>query len=236
MKTTAQTHSPTRFPHPIPAVLAFAVLGFSPLLEASEWRFLLVNQELAERKIGISDAKGIAEIEDISSVKRSKGYSVQDGETPAQLVALDRERPGGKPSGIELTVPEGVESPLVLVFPDEDRPAGFRAVVVDDSETGFPWGSLRFVNTTEKVLKLRYEKDSKEVPASCAIIDISPGGEARNIGVQLAPVADPDTVLYSSVWEHDPNVRKLIFILGDGKEVTTELTLAIIPQDKRAQK
>ncbi|MFZ9935580.1 MAG: hypothetical protein ACO3JG_00820 [Luteolibacter sp.] len=194
-----------------------------------------MNQELAERKIGILDAKGITELEDLSAVKRSKAYIVQDGEVAVELVALDRERPGGKPSGIELTVPADAESPLVVVLSDPETPAGFRAVVVDDSAKGFPWGALRFLNTTDKILELRYDKESREFPASCAIVDILPGGEARNIGVQLTPEADPEEVLYSSVWEHDPNVRKLIFILGDDQQPAAELTLAIIPEDKRSR-
>jgi hypothetical protein len=235
MKTNHHPLAAARFPHPIATALIFAAVGLSPLAEASKLRFLPVNQELAERKLGIQDAKGMTELKDLSPVKRSMAYSVPDGETPVELVALDRERPGGKPSGIELTVPDGMESPLVLVFPDAEHPAGFRAVVVDDSEAGFPWGSLRFVNTSEKALKLRYDRESREVPSSHAVVDVRPEGDARNLGVQLTPQDEPDETLYSSVWEHDPNVRKLIFILGGEDEEKTEITLAIIPQDKRAK-
>lgn len=234
MKMILQTPAASRFPHSISVTFAFAVAAFSSLLAAAEVRFLPVNQELAERKLALLDAKGTTELKDLSAVKRSKSYTVKEGETPLGLVALDRERPGGKPSGIELTIPAGMEAPLVLVFPDADSPAGFRAVVVDDSVAGFPWGALRFVNTTEKTLNLRCEKDSKLVPASHAVVDLAPGGEARNIGVQLTPENGPDEVLYSAVWEHDPNLRKLVLILGGGEEATAELTLAIIPQDKRA--
>ncbi|MCB1130876.1 MAG: hypothetical protein KDN05_07075 [Verrucomicrobiae bacterium] len=234
MKTTLQTPA-SRFPHSISVPSAIAVAGFSTLLTAAELRFLPVSQELAERKMALLDAKGTTELMDLSAVKRSKTYTVKEGETPLGLVALDRERPGGKPSGVELTIPEGMESPLVLVFPDADNAAGFRAVVVEDSVAGFPWGTLRFVNTTEKALTLRCDKDSKLVPASHSVVDLAPGGEARNIGVQLTPENGPEEVLYSAVWEHDPNLRKLVFILGDGNEATAELTLAIIPQDKRAK-
>ena len=235
MNMNSNTPLASRFPHTISITAAFAVAGFSSSLAAAEVRFLAVNQELAERKMGLLDASGTTELKDLSAVKRSMSYTVKEGETPPRLVALDRERPGGKPSGVELTIPDGMEAPLVLVFPDFDSPAGFRAVLVDDSVAGFPWGSLRFVNATEKALTLRCDKDTKCVPGSHAFVDLAPGGEARNIGVQLTPENAPEEVLYSAVWEHDPNLRKLVFILGDGKEATAELSLAIIPQDKRAK-
>ena len=62
-----------------------------------------------------------------------------------------------------------------------------------------------------------------------------PGGEARNIGVQVFSPTSPDTILYSAVWETDPNLRKLIFIVPAANPASKELTLEVIPQDKRVK-
>ncbi len=40
-------------------------------------------------------------------------------------------------------------------------------------------------------------------------------------------------ILYSAVWEHDPNLRRLIFIVSQADPAVKELKFEIIPQDKR---
>jgi hypothetical protein len=62
-----------------------------------------------------------------------------------------------------------------------------------------------------------------------------PGIEARNIGIQVFAEDSSITILYSAVWEHDPNLRKLIFIQPQTDPVQQEFKLEIIPQDKRAK-
>jgi hypothetical protein len=43
----------------------------------------------------------------------------------------------------------------------------------------------------------------------------------------------PDEILYSAVWENDPQVRKLIFVLPGTKPQTKAVDLKIIPEDQR---
>lgn len=235
MITFSKPSAISRIPSVMFATAVMAVLGNGSLLEAASVRFLPLNQELADRKLGVQDSKGVTELKDLNSRKRSKEYSCETGEKPLLLVALDRQRPGGKPSGVEIAMPPEIKSPLVLIFADEDEPSGLHAVAVEDSGDGFPWGSLRFVNTTDGPLMIRTEKGVIEIPASYATVDINPEGEARNMGVQLYSDENPDAVLYSAVWEHDPNLRKLIFIVPAANPAVKELTLEIIPQDKRAK-
>jgi hypothetical protein len=71
------------------------------------------------------------------------------------------------------------------------------------------------------------------LPEGCKPVSIVPGGDARNVGVQLFSEEAPDTVLYSAVWDHDPNVRKLIFIVSGAEEESRAFDLKIIPQDRR---
>lgn len=234
-----KTISPPPLPHRVPTIFSAALMlafaGFCSVAEAVSVRFLPLGGELADRKIGLQDDKGLTELDDLNPKKRSKAYPCALGEAPPVLVALDRERPGGKPSGVDIILTAEMKAPLVLIIEDKDHPSGIRTVVIEDSEQGFAWGTLRFVNTTDKAFMIRGEKETIAIPESFATIDIAPGGESRNIGVQLYSEEEPDAVLYSAVWEHDPNLRKLIFIVPHADPATNELKLEIIPQDKRAE-
>lgn len=235
MKTSHRTHAALRVLPILSAALGLVVFGFCQVAQAATIRFLAMNEEVAGRKFGIQDSKNLTELKDLTLKKRSKAYSCNTAGKPPMLVALDRERPNGKPAGVEITLAPDMKSPLVLILAEPDSPAGMRVIVIEDGEAGFPWGSLRFVNTADKPLMIRCEKETKAVAASFATVDIAPGGEARNIGVQVFSETAPDTVLYSAVWEHDPNLRKLIFIVPAADHASKELTLEIIPQDKRAK-
>lgn len=218
----------------VPAAVTLAILGFCNVAEAISVRFLPMNEEVAGRKIGLHDSKGLTELKDLNPKKRSKSYQCSTGDSPATLVALDRERPGGRPSGVEITFAPGLKSPLVLILPDADHPSGIRAITVEDGDA-FPWGGLRFVNATKGPLMIRCEKETVAIPESFAVLEIAPGGDARNIGVQLFSEEEPDAILYSAVWEHDPTLRKVIFIVAAEDPLAKELTLEIIPQDKRSK-
>lgn len=222
-----------------PALLtsaALAVIGFCQGAKAVEIRFVPLNQEVADRKIGIRADNGITELKDLNAKKRSKAYPSDVGAAPLALVALDRQRPNGNPATAEVTISPEMKSPLVLILPNEEDPSGMTAIAVEDSDIGFPWGSLRFVNTSDKPLMIRHEKGVQPVAESIAVADIVLEGEARNMGIQLFSESEPDEILYSAVWEHDPNQRKLIFIVPAADPKTKELTVEIIPQDKRASK
>lgn len=235
MKTLYQTHFSLRIVSSFPAAVALAVFGFCDVAQAVSVRFLPINQEMAGRKIALQDGKRLTELEDLNPKKRSKVYSCSAGKTPPALVALDRERPNGKPASVDITLAADMKSPLVVILADPESPSGMRVFVMEDGEAGFPWGSLRFVNTADKPFMIRCEKETKAVPELFGTLDIAPGGEARNMGVQLFSEAAPEVIRYSAVWEHDPNLRKLIFIVPAANPASKELTLEIIPQDKRAK-
>ncbi|NQX01276.1 hypothetical protein HQ447_11510 [bacterium] len=235
MKTFFQTHASLRLFSLIPTVVAVAVFGFCNVAQAVSIRFLPINEEVAGRKIALQDGKRLSELKDLNPKKRSKAYSVSAGKTPPALVALDRERPNGKPASVEIILAANMKSPLVVILADPESPSGMRLFVIEDGETGFPWGSLRFVNTADKPFMIRCDKETKAVTESLGTLDIAPGGEARNIGLQLFSEAAPELVLYSAVWEFDPNLRKLIFIVPAANPASKELMLEIIPQDKRAK-
>lgn len=235
MKTILHSPLPCRIPPFFPAALMLALVGFGNMAEAVSIRFLPINEEVAERKIGLQDGKGLTELNDLNAKKRSKAHVCKPGDVPATLVALDRERPGGNPLSVDIVLPAGIESPLVLILADTEHRSGLRVLVLEDAVTHFPWGSLRFVNTAQKPLMIRCDKDTIAIAESPATIDLKPGGEARNIGVQIFSEEEPDEVLYSAVWEHNPNLRKLIFIVPAEDPDAKTLTLEIIPQDERSK-
>jgi hypothetical protein len=221
-----------------PRVLAkvvMAVLVFGQASHAGEVRFLPLTEEISERKLGLEDDKSVVPLADLNARKRSKAYICKSVKKPLTLVALDRERPNGKPAGVEIVLAPEMKSPLVLILADLEAPSGIRAIVIDDGSEGFPWGTLRFVNTAEKPYMIHYEKETKAIPGELKPFDVIPGGEARNIGIQLYSEDKPDTILYSAVWEHDPNLRKLVFIVPQADPAQQDLKLEIIPQDKRAK-
>lgn len=215
-----------------PALLA-ASLFLLPALQAAPLRFLAWDDDIAARKIGFHDGKATVEVEELHPHKRSKPVDWTPGETVPQLVLLDQAAADGNPSGAPVKIDAGMESPLVLILPDKSSPGGMRAFVIEDSPGRFAWGTLRFINATGKELLVRQEKLVKALPAAWKPVDLDPGGAARNVGVIMAAKSDPKAVLYSSVWEHQPEVRKLVFIVPGLDVRTGALELKIIPEDRR---
>lgn len=235
MKTILHSPFPCRIPQLFNAALMLALVGFGNVAEAVSVRFLPINEEVSARKIGLQDGKRLTELNDLNPKKRSKPYLCLPGDVPATLIILDRERPGGNPLSVDIVLPAGMESPLVLILADPEHRSGLRVLILEDTDTSFPWGSLRFVNTAQQPLMIRCDKEAIAIAESPAHTDLNPGGEARNIGVQLSPEKEQDEVLYSAVWEHSPSQRKLIFIVPAKDPDTMGLTLEIIPQDKRSK-
>ena len=56
------------------------------------------------------------------------------------------------------------------------------------------------------------------------------------MGVQIFDEKEPTDIPCSAVWQHDPNVRKLIFIAPATAAGTQVIELKIIPDDQRAKR
>lgn len=224
--------------HSITSLLCVAILALlcpCGVVRAASIRFVPLNEEVAALKIAVKDAKKTTTLKDLNPLKRSAAYPCMIGETPLQLVALDRKDPDGKPKSVEIALTPGIKSPLVLILPDLQHPSGLRAIAIDDSTSAFPWGSIRFLNTTGSPLTIRFGADLKPLPEGDKVVDITPDGPARRIGVQLFMEEKPDEILYSAVWEHDPKVRKLIFVVPGTNPQTKAVDLKVIPEDQRSR-
>jgi hypothetical protein len=111
-----------------------------------------------------------------------------------------------------------------------------RTITIEDSNDGFPWGCLRFLNITGGALMLRCGTEVKPLPDGNTPTDILPGGDARNIGIQFFKEEEPEKILYSGVWEHDPDIRKLIVIRTEADPAIKEPGLLVIPEEKPVKK
>ena len=218
---------------PVAAILLGVLAAFSSL-HATPIRFLAWDDAIAARKISFTDGKELAELSDLHPHKRSKTHNWTIGEVPPALIATDRTSADGKPVTAPIKLTPDLKSPLVLILPDPAHPSGLRCFVIDESTAGFGWGTLRFINATGKELLVRQDKEIKTLPETWKAVDINPGGAMRNIGIQMAARADLNAVLYSAVWEYEPDIRKLIIVVPGTDVQSGAVNLKIIPEDRRA--
>ncbi len=214
--------------------IVLTVLALVTPLHAVPVRFLAWDDAIAARKIGFQQGKDVIAVTDLHPNKRSAPVKATAGESPMVLVALDRLDPDGKPLTVAIEAAAGIKSPLVLILPDSKHPSGVKAFVIDDDSSSFPWGHIRLINATGKALAIRCEKTVKQLPESWTPVDLDPGGKNRNMAVQVAARENLGSILYSAVWEHDPNLRKLVFIVPGDDVRTGVVQFKIIPEDKRS--
>lgn len=218
--------------HPLVIVLVGMWVLQSSLL-ALPLRFLPWDDGIAARKVALGDVKGVNPVPTLHPYKRSEPMDGTVGEAPLQLVALDRTSADGKPVAVDIKVAAGMQNPLVLILPDPKHPSGLRTFVIEDNTANFNFGTMRFINATGKALLVRHEQAVKALSAAWAPVDIDPGGQVRNMGIQLAARDNLKQVLYSAVWEHNPEVRKLIFVLPGTDVRTGAVEFKVIAEDRR---
>lgn len=216
----------------------FVLLAFSFCLaavQAASIRFLPWDSSIAARKIGFHNGKEVVAVENLHPDKRTKPVAwVGGGEVPPQLIALDRTSPDGKPVAVPIKVQPDMANPLVMILPDAAHPTGLRCFVIEDGSNSFAWGTFRFINATGKELLVRNDKVTKSLPETWKAVDLNPGGAVRNMGIQLAARDNLEAILYSAVWEYDPDVRKLIIIVPGTDAQGGVVNLKIIPEDRRS--
>lgn len=215
------------------SAIIFGILSSLGPLHAAGIRFLPWDDTVASREIAFQNGADVLPIKNLHPDKRSKPVSWVSGEVPPQLIALDRKDPDGKPFGVPLKLKAGMEKPLVLILPDPKHPTGLRCFVIEDGSNNFKWGVFRFINATGKDLLVRNDKMTKALPKTWKAVDLNPGGSARNMGIQMAARDNLKAVLYSAVWEYDPNVRKLIFVVPGVDSDRGAVNLKVIPEDRR---
>ena len=214
------------------ALFSLALLASTGLLEAVPYRFLPFDQPMANRQFALKRGNDVVELKNLHHLKRSDAVNVP-GEAPPMLIALDRKDPEGKPVGIEVKLPAGVTSPLVLILPDPRHPTGVKPFVIEDDASRFKWGTIRMLNATGKPVMTKVDTKVTELPPSWTPVEIDPGGAMRNMGIQAAYKTNPAKILYSSVWEHDPDVRELVIVIPGLDARLGEMEFKVIPENRK---
>jgi hypothetical protein len=221
--------------HPVSAVF-LAGLGVCASLIAAPVRFIPMTKEIAERKITVKDSKGTTNLKGLSPQTPSGPYQLKAGKKPLELTTPDLKDADGKPASLEIPFSPELKSAVILLLLDAGHPSGIRAVCLDDSPASFAWGTLRFLNFTESPLTLRFGEDRKPLPEDHSPVDFPAPAEAHNVGVQLYKETAPTKILYSAVWEHDSNFRKLVVITPGTDPAMRAIDVQILPEDKRIKK
>ncbi len=195
-------------------LLGTVFLLLSQSLHGLPLRVLAWDDDIAARKLAIAGGGEATALKDLHPLSRSPAIDVAAAEgQPPLLQALDRTDEKGKPATDPIRIPGGVKRPLVLLMPDPKAATGVRPVVLEDDLAGFRWGTIRLVNATGRPLLFRCEKKISQLPAGWTPVDVAPGGQRRNMEVLLALREQPDNLIFSSIWEHREDLRKLVFVV-----------------------
>lgn len=212
-------------------LLAAAAAICCSVANAAPIRFLAWDDDVSTRKLGVVSGKGVDPIANLHPFARSKEVTVTLGEEGLVIRALDRTTPDGKPVDFKVDKAAGLKSPVVLLMPDPKMPSGLRGVAFEDSRDTFPWGTVRFVNTTGKPLGLMFGKTKKVLPASWTPVDIKPEGDKSN-SVLIYTQDDPSKASYTSLWTQDPDKRRLAILAPSSDVRLGSLAVKVIPEDR----
>lgn len=209
------------------------LLLLAPCLSAAEApRVLAWDEAVAARKLALVSGAASVEIVGMHPSKRTAPLRLKAG-GPLMLRALDRPAGAdGKPVERACAVPATVVKPLLVLLPDEAHPAGIRVLVADDNPAGFRWGTFRFLNATSKGLVVQLERKAVRVPQGWKPIDLDLGGDKRGFGARVALEESIETPVYTAIWEYDPEVRTLCFVVPGTDPRLGPVAFKAIPEDR----
>jgi hypothetical protein len=216
-----------------PPAILFLVLIFCCPLHAIPLRVLAWDNDIAAMKLAIVDSKGSTPIADMHPSKRTKTYQAVAGEKPLVIEALDRKGPDGKPLTTEIKIAEGVKQPLLVILPDAKAASGVRLFVLEDDTSNFAWGGFRFINATGRQLVYVSEKKIVPIPPTWNPVQVEPGGEARNMEVKIYYREDSSKPISSSIWEHSPDERMLVFLVPGEDPRLGPVAMKMIPENRK---
>lgn len=197
-------------------------------------RVLAWDDQIAARQLGLVSGESVVPITNMHPQKRTALFRLK-GEGGLVVRAIDKGvAADGKPVQLPCAVAVEIKRPLLLLLPDEKHPTGLRAMVIDDSTEGFAWGSYRFLNTTQKEMVVQFDQKAIRVPGGWKPVNFPLDGEARGFGVRVALAESIEQPLYSAVWEYDPNIRTVVFMVPGDDPRLSPVVFKAIPEDKKA--
>ena len=215
--------------------VTFITLLLNQSLHAIPLRVLAWDDDIAARKLAITDAKGLVTIEAMHPSKRTQAYQVTAGEKPVTIQAIDRTDKDGKPAASAIIIPQGTKQALLVLLPDAKAATGLRLHVLEDDVAAFPWGGFKFINACGQKLAFVYEKTGIALPVSWNPVLVNPGGANRNMEIQLFLFAQPKRPIYSAVWEQQQDLRTLIFIVPGADPRLGPVAMKMISEDRRVE-
>lgn len=210
-------------------LLCHGFLGAAPAPRVLAWDYAV-----AERKLALASAESAIELTRMHPLKRTAPVRLK-GAGPFVIRALDKAPDAeGKLPSRPLAIPESIKYPLLVLMPDDSHPTGIRLLVVDDDPAGFGWGTYRFLNATPKDLVVQLENKALKIPTGWKSVDLNLGGERRGIGTRIALAEQIEKPLYSAVWEYDPDLRTLCFLVPGDDPRLSPVVFKAIPEDRLA--
>lgn len=213
----------------IPAV----ALCLSAQLQAIPIRVLAWDSQIAAMRLAIRDSKGATVIDAMHPSKRTGVYQLVAGELPPVIEVLDLKGPDGKVVTGEIKMSADIKKPLLVILPDEKAATGLRFFVIEDDARDFAWGSIRFINATGREVVFGCEKKLVPIPAAWNPVQAEPGGATRNMEVKFFFRDQPARAFYSGVWEQNPDLRMLVFLVPGEDPRLGPVAMKMIPEDRR---
>ena len=213
-------------------LFALALVLLMSLAEAANIRVLVWDREIAERDLWIGKGEDFIKIEEMHPRKRSKAIKVSASEEGVFLLLKDRTDKEGNSAQIKLKVPAKTSDLLLLLVPDKKSSAGLKTIVLKDDLSSFPWGSTRFFNVTGKPYVFKFGEKLVRISADAKPTLMSPGGDRRKVEVGLYNPDDAKKRIYSAVWEHRPDLRKLVFIAPQEDRSLGTIEMRVIQERK----
>lgn len=195
-------------------------------------RLLAWDDQVAGRKLALTNGNEVVEITGLHPSKRGRPIKMSGGEGPLFILALDKPPVDGKPVQRAFAIGSAVGNPLVVLLPDPSDPTGVRAMTIDDDPKGFAWGSYRFLNATSKEIVIQLEKTVRPVPPGWKPVELLPGGATRGVPVIFGTAGRMTKPVYSAVWEFDPGIRTLCFLVPGTDPGQSPIAVKAIPEDR----
>jgi len=197
-------------------------------------RVLAWDDQIAGRKLALATSTQAVEITGLHPSKRGRPIKLAGAEEALFIRALDKPPVDGKPVQRGCTISSSVRYPLVVLLPDPSDLTGVRTMIIDDDPAGFAWGSYRFLNATSQEIGIYLEKTTRQLPVGWKPVDLLLGGETRGIPVIFGTVGEGAKPIYSAVWEFDPNIRTLCFLVPSTDPGQSPVLVKAIPEDRKA--
>ena len=215
-------------------ILMFSVSLFQAASALPPVRVLAWDDQVAARRLALASGSEVVEITGLHPSKRGLPLKIAAAEEKLFIRALDKPNVDGKPVQRAFTISPSVGNPLLVLLPDPSDPTGIRAMAIDDDPKNFAWGSFRFLNATSQEIVVQIEKAVRPVPPGWKPVELLPGGATRGMSVLFGTAGRMNKPVYSAVWEFDPAVRTLCFLVPGTDPGRSPIAVKAIPEDRKS--